>query len=142
MDGLAIALTKLLKNNSPASRKRVMRKVAGYLSKMNKKRIKGNLSPNGNTMEARHKSEGGKMFRKMNRQMRQKYESDRAEAGFFGVAAIIATNHQLGRHIKETKGAYHGGSNEFDMPVRELLGLPQADQDAIQKIIEDNLLNV
>lgn len=140
MEDLASAITKMLKINSPAKRKRIMRKVAGYVSKMNKKRIKKNLSPNGNTMEARHKGTG-KMFRKMNRQLRQKYEPDKAEVGFFGVAGTIATNHQLGRHIKETKGAWHGGSNEFTMPVRLLLGLPEADQDAVKKIIEDNLFN-
>lgn len=139
-EALAEALNNLLKNNSPKNRTRVMRKVAGYLSKMNKKRIKANLSPNGNSMEARHKGKG-KMFRRMNRQMRQKYAEDKAEAGFFGVAAIIATNHQLGRRVRETRGSWHGG-NEFTMPLRELLGLPDADQEAIAKIITEGLLSV
>lgn len=175
---LTDALNKLFKLSDTTRRRKVMRKVAGYMAKMNRKRMRANVAPDGHAMQKRsgishtasfkeymrdtwkspvkkagrnpnnskpleiylskikkakrkmfyrHVKENGKESKGMGSVLREAYESDKAEAFFNGAIGKTALDHQLGR-----------GAD----PVRELLGLPQADQDAIQKIIEDNLLNV
>jgi phage virion morphogenesis protein len=136
---LEYALNALLKFAGAVVQKKIMRKVTGYLSRVNKKRIKQNKTPDNSAMEARHnKNKKGKMFNRMGRQLRQKYESDSAEIGFYGVAGNIATNHHLGKRVRE-KTTWNDSYNEFKMPLRELLGLPAADQNSIAEIIMKNL---
>jgi phage gpG-like protein len=187
MDGLATAIIKLLNSNSPIARKRTMRKVAGYMAKMNRKRMRANVTPEGNAMQKRtgidagmtyaeymknvwkrphkkafksdrnyakplaiwlskikkarrrmfirHEKENGKMSKGMGSVLREAYESDEAEAFFNGAIGETALDHQYGRHVSV-------GNTSFHEPMRALLGLPKADQEAIKKIIEDNLLNV
>ena len=120
-------LLKLLNNFSAATRRVILREIARYLLRSNRKRIRRNTQPDGTAMQAR-KSGSGLMFRKIGRQMRQRVSAEQAEVGFEGRTSWVATNHQLGRSIRQ-------GNYTLDFPVRELLGLDDTDRQTVRDII-------
>lgn len=134
------ALNEILKLNSAGNRMKMTRKLAGFMAKINRKRMKANITPDGQTMPARqrrrsYQTKRGvnktdmKMFQKIGRQLRQKYDVDQAEIVFNGMMGNVALDHQLGR-----SGVSRDGQR-FNDPMRELLGLPADDQNAIAQMI-------
>ena len=120
-------LSKMLNNFSAATRRAALREIARYLLLSNRKRIRANVQPDGSAMQAR-KDGAGRMFRKIGRQMQQRATADQAEVGFAGRTGWVATNHQLGRSIRQ-------GKYTVNFPVRELLGLDEADRKAVRDIL-------
>lgn len=83
------------------------------------------------------KNNGGssKMFMKWskgkdNRLFVQRYDSDSASLEFYGRAQRILQDNQLGQKPNDYQP---------NLPIRELIGLPHGDQQAIAEIIMDNL---
>lgn len=141
------ALRKIMELNNAGNRLKMMRKLSGFMAKINRKRIKANVTPDGGAMTARQrqrkfKTKKGvdktdtKMFQKIGRQLRQRYESDNAEILFNGMMGEAALDHQLGR-----SGVSRDGQ-KFNDPVRELLGFSNADQNAIAQMIINALVGV
>lgn len=120
-------LSKMLNNFSAATRRAALREIARYLLLSNRKRIRANVQPDGGAMQVR-KHGAGRMFRKIGRQMRQRVNADQAEVGFAGRTGWVATNHQLGRSIRQ-------GNYTVSFPVRELLGLDETDRKAVHDIL-------
>lgn len=146
MQPLINALRELEALNSGNNRRKIMRKIAAFMSKLNKKRIKQNITPEGAAMQARKRKRkfsnrhgvektDFKMFQKMGRQLRQDYDDNQAKAFFNGAMGNTALDHQEGRRVKK-------GNMSFDEPMRELLGLPEADQREIANMIMTQLTNL
>ena len=182
------ALNQILQLNSGNNRRKMMRKVSGFIAKINRKRIKQNVTPDGKPMVERKGSVGAdmsfadymrlvwkrpakkhnkgssnnatpfqiysskKIKRRLHRMfiglrngekttkgmgsvLKQGYEEHNASAYFNGVAGNIALDHQLGR-----SGVGRKDGQRFNDPMRELLGLPTADQNAIAQMIIDALV--
>jgi phage virion morphogenesis protein len=139
------ALNQILQLNSAGNRMKMTRKLAGFMAKINRKRIKQNVTPDGHAMVARqrrrkYKNKKGvdktdmKMFQKIGRQLRQKYEPDKAEIVFNGMMGNVALDHQLGR-----SGVSRDGQR-FNDPMRELLGLSDDNQNTIAQMITTALV--
>jgi len=174
------ALGNLVKFCGPVVQTKVMRKIAGYMSKVNKRRDKLNVQPDGSAMVARKRphsrpktpelmvyawsiaksmaqEKGGtpkshmaeaikkaaerngkgsqKMFvkwskGKANRVFVQRYDERQASVEFYGKAQRILQDNQLGR-----------APNSFQppLPVRELIGLTENNQQEIVKIIQEDM---
>lgn len=114
-----------------AKQREIMRDVARYLLLANRQRISRNVQPDGSAMPRRQNG-AGRMFRKIGGHLRQRVNADSASIGFSGRTGWVATNHQLGRSVRR-------GNYRVDLPVRELLGLPAADQRAIATRIMTHL---
>ena len=124
---LQSVLLQLLNNFGAATRRDALREIARYLLLSNRKRIRANAQPDGSAMQAR-KNGAGRMFRKIGRQMQHRATADQAEVGFAGRTGWVATNHQLGRSIRQ-------GKYTVNFPGRELLGLDETDRKAVHGII-------
>ncbi|RVU83828.1 phage virion morphogenesis protein [Leucothrix sargassi] len=126
------SLDMLLKNAGPVTRRKALREALTYLRRINVKRIKSNLTPDGLPMKDRSKGTG-KMFRSITKQMKRIQRGDFAELGFYGSAGRLAANHHYGRTIK-TK------THDIEMPVRKLLGINIQDAKAVHAIFIKHLL--
>ena len=124
---LTDALTHVISQLGPVSRRSAMREIAQYLRRTNSKRINRNVQADGSKMEAR-KNGSAKMYRKMDKYLKAKSSAAGAEVGFSGSAGRIASTHQLGKVLKHR-------DTFFRLPVRTLLGLPREDRDAIRSIL-------
>ncbi len=125
--GLDDALQQLLNNFGPVTRRSALREIASYFMRSNRKRIRSNVQPGGASMTPRQ-GRGGRMFRKIGRMMRQQVTADAAQVGFSGRTGWVATNHQLGRVIRNAGQTLH-------YPVRLLLGADEEDRAAVLAIV-------
>lgn len=133
------ALTQLLAITDERKRQKIMRKIAGYMSRVNKRRAKLNVNPDGSAMIARKRKLHGslKMFVQWSKGVQVDsqgkrhrglyhvdYDANLAAVSFKGYAGKIAVEHQTGSHP-----TYH------NYPRRELLGFSDDDQQKIADMI-------
>jgi len=123
----------LLKNAGPVTRRKALRKAVTYLKKENTRRIKANVEPDGSRMV--HRKQGSRrMFQSISKQIKRVSRGDNAEFGFYGRTGWVASNHQYGRSVK-TK------THDIPLPVRELLGINDADQLVVRDIFLAELMS-
>lgn len=126
------SLLQLLKNTGPVTRRLALREAMTYLAKANRKRIRDNVSPDGKAMQGR-KQGSKRMFAKIAKQLKRFQRGDFGELGFYGRTGWVAANHQYGRTVITP-------THDIKMPVRELLGISDADIEAVQAIFLKHLM--
>jgi phage virion morphogenesis protein len=138
-------LARLTAAIAPPERKKLAGAIAGDLRTSNAKRIRANIQPDGERMEARKASAmrpqrlgavAGKkkplrpprMFQKAPAYLVRRASAAGAELSFSGAAARIMSVHQLGLvdHVST-----EAGSPEVAYPERVVLGLSEQDRDRI-----------
>jgi phage virion morphogenesis protein len=137
-----------LSDLGPGERQRIFREVGRMLRARNAARIKANVDPDGNSMEPRrrHRDRRGRirtrgrtgpMFRKisMARNMRITASADQVEIAFVRAVAGTAAVHHFGLTDQVDKRIPN--SIRVRYAARRLLGLPQADRDAILDVMID-----
>lgn len=139
----------LLARLAPAARRAVAMDVARALRRSQQQRIKDQRAPDGSAFEPRkaREREGGRlrakagrirrraMFAKLRTAKHMKIHTD-AEGftiGWAGRVARIARVHQDGMESQV------GRRNKYLYPVRQLLGLSQADRDMIRDMLIERL---
>lgn len=122
----------LLGKFSTGIRRDALREAARYLMLSNRKRLRLNVQPSGNAMQARKNGTNKKMFTKLGKHMQKKDSGGGMAVGYFGSTGNIATNHQLGKELRRSLSG--GRTLLIDLPVRELLGLDAEDRQAVEQI--------
>lgn len=119
---------------------KVNRSIAMVLRRTQSQRIASQQNPDGSRFDPRRpaknlRGKGGgirrqRMFTKLRTQKYLKTASNASEinVGFRGRAAMIAIVHQYGHQA-------HYKNKTFKMPVRQLLGLTDAELDAVREAI-------
>jgi len=121
-NALESQLIQLLRRMGPVSRRTALRDIARYLKQQQQSRISRNVSPDGTAM-LKHQR-GKKMFRNMGGLIKTRANERKAEIGFYGRVGHVASRHQLGQTLQY-------GDWRFELPIRELMGLPKKDSQAI-----------
>jgi len=136
MEPLDLHIKLLLNSMKPAERKRKMRLIGRALRKANQNRIKKQVNPDGSAFSPRKQSEKKKRPKKMfmalrtAKHMKLFARAKGVSVGFAGRDAKIARIHQFGqRDVISVFG------QQYDFPVRELLGFSADDQDIIKEIV-------
>lgn len=147
---------RLLEGLVPAQRARALRRLATTLRRSQAQRIAAQQNPDGSAFAPRKPQEtqrrlradrgrirrraraGAPMFRRLRLGRFLKATSDEASvtAGFHGRAGGIASVHQHGRRDRVDR---RPGSPEVTYAARRLLGLTDADRDAIRDVLAELL---
>lgn len=127
-----IDLSPLLERVSPAAQHKLKRKIVQTLKKSNQKRMSSQSAPDGAKWQKRSPTSNGKgqMMRGLRRQLSIKDEGEQMRLGFFGRSGQIANTHHFGlsEQLKSGFASY---------PVRELIGVTDADEAAIMALVEE-----
>ncbi|MEC4090142.1 phage virion morphogenesis protein [Pseudoalteromonas rubra] len=131
----------LIERLSPQKRKQLARDIARKLRASQATRIKENKAPDGSDFEARKPQASWRtkkgsikkklMFQKLIRTkyLKSGYTSDQASAGFIGLLAYIARQHQYGLRGKVNDQV----STQY--PERQLLGFTEEEQALIENAL-------
>lgn len=128
-------LASLLANMDGKARRQLARDIAKQLRQSQQRRIAAQLNPDGTAFEKRKpqlRQQKGKLRRQMFSKLRTaKYlkteaKPDAAVVGFISQVGRIAAVHQYGLRDRAQKGG-----PEVQYPIRQLLGLTDADIEAI-----------
>ncbi len=137
-------LAQMVQNLTPGERMRALRRMGGALGTSTGRRIAAQQNPDGSAFVPRKKGKprrtgqpkSGPMFRRlrMARFLRKQVDQDRLSISFAGGAERIARPHQLGLRGKVNAD---GTGPEYTYPRRQVLGMTDADMDAIRTIALD-----
>lgn len=135
-DDLANWLTPLIRQLEPGQRTSLAREIGRGLRQRQALRIKQQENPDGSQFEPRKPRTSGKrgeMFRQLRKYKYLKFKARSGEVstGWFGYAAFIARIHQYGLEGK-VDPRY---SQTVQYPLRELLGLSDADVEWLQDTV-------
>lgn len=141
-DQLSDWLSPLVANLSAARRKLLLRQIATELRSVNQQRIKQQQDPEGapytprasNTTKVPLRQKRGPMFSKIRA---AKYftltaSPNDASLGFSGRTSIIARQHQEGGIDRSNKYPIH-------LPIRQLIGFSQHDEDRVLEMVATHL---
>lgn len=137
---------------APGQRLQLARKIGRVLRRENARRIRANVQPDGSKMEPRKKRDpnrsarserarkGGKMFRRIGaaRNLRQRATADGVELSIAAKVQAVAARHHHGR-IGTVGKKRDGTPIRVKYPKRRLLGLANADRDAITDLVIGHL---
>lgn len=131
----------LIQKLSPSARRQLARDIARNLRGSQAKRIKQNNAPDGTPHEPRKPQQRKGaikrrlMFQKIVRVrwLKASASSDHAAIGFAGFSAQVAREHHYGLRSRLSK------HQNIQMPQRELLGITEKEQQAVQEIIVKHL---
>jgi phage virion morphogenesis protein len=123
----------LLKQISPAARKKLAKEIGTKLRKSQQKRIQAQQNPDGTKFAARRRQPNRSikrkaMFIKLKRakHLKIKASADKVSIGFYGRVAKIANVHQKGLRDKA-----HKNSRDVRYKKRQLLGFTRQDKEQI-----------
>ena len=132
-----------LEQIQPAARRTLARQIAMVLRKRNQDRIAAQTGPDGTAYAPRRpqlRLKSGRIRRKMfaklrtNRFLQAKGDANAAMVEFAGAVQRIARVHHYG--LRDRVGR---GSLEVEYPARELLGVPDSDEQLVADLVLEHL---
>lgn len=132
----------LIQQLDAKQRSRLMRELIHYVRKQNQKRIKDQVSPDGDKFSPRKHTEyqgkikRGAMFTKLRlaRFMRTSTTPQSAAINILGRSGRIAAEHHYG-----LRGKVNNRGVEYTYPERKLLGFSSEDREAITSMVLNHL---
>lgn len=135
--------SSFLKQIQPAARRTLSRQIAAELRKRNQERIAAQTGPDGTPYAPRRpqlRRKAGRVRRKMftklrtNRFLLAKGDAQAAVVEFAADVQRMARVHHFG--LRDRVGR---GTLEVDYPARELVGMPDSDEDTVAALVLNHL---
>lgn len=133
---LEASLASMLASLSPSARKSVLKDIADKLRDTNRKRIAGQIGPDGQPFPPRLRQKKGRIRRAMftklrgNRWMKARASADEATVEFIGAAGRIARVHHEGLRDRVNRNG-----KEYTYQKRPLLGFSDTDLALIEELM-------
>jgi phage virion morphogenesis protein len=138
IDHLDDALTAFANTMLPSKRRKLMKRLADELKRVNQRRMAAETDPDGTKWPERKKPPRGggsaKMMQGLRRKLKASSSADSATIGFPGRSGKIALIHQKG-----LLDAVSEGGPRIRYEVRELIGLAGGDLQVLERLILEGI---